>query len=215
MILKIVDISMSSINRTQQFSNRYYLILIVFLFCCLLSGCQNFSVPDVTNMLRTFDLSIDGLWSLATAAGRLIGMAFIMRGVYQLKVYGDLRTMMSTQTNLKSTLVMFFVGVALMFSTNMLQTMMLTTFGYASPLEIRGVENKYFSAESMRVILHFVQFIGLVAFIRGWIYLTQSQNSGGHHTFGKSLTHIFGGILAINIQGTSNVLKASFGIATG
>lgn len=215
MIPTMVDKPMTTFKEIEKFSKRCYFTISIFLFCCLLSGCQNFSVPDVTDMLKTFDLSINGLWSLATAAGRLIGMAFIMRGVYQLKVYGDLRTMMSTQTNLKSTLMLFFVGVALMFSTNMLQTMMLTTFGYASPLEIKGVENKYFSAESMRVILHFVQFIGLVSFIRGFIYLTQSQNSGGHHSFGKALTHIFGGTLAINIQGTSNVLKASFGIATG
>lgn len=206
---------MNSYKPIKQILKQYGIAILVLMFCCLLSGCQNASMPDVTNMLRTFNLSISGLWSLATSASYLLGIAFILRGVYQLKVYGDLRTMMSTQTNLKSTLVLFFVGAALIFSTNTLQTMMLTTFGYASPLEIRGVENKYFSAESMQVILHFVQFIGLVSFIRGWIYLTQSQNSGGHHTFGKALTHIFGGVLAINIQGTSNVLKATFGLATG
>ena len=52
------------------------------------------------------------------------------------------------------------------------------------------------------------QTIGLYAFTRGWILIaraaSQGQQPGGT---GKGLMHVFGGVLAVNIVGTVELLK--------
>ena len=55
----------------------------------------------------------------------------------------------------------------------------------------------------------FVQVIGYVAFIRGWIIIAKSSSQGGgqHGSFGKGLMHVFGGVLGINIVQTLNVIN--------
>jgi intracellular multiplication protein IcmC len=53
-----------------------------------------------------------------------------------------------------------------------------------------------------------IQVIGLIAFVRGWVLVarsaSQGQPPGGT---GKGLIHVFGGILAINIVGTINMIN--------
>jgi intracellular multiplication protein IcmC len=55
----------------------------------------------------------------------------------------------------------------------------------------------------------FIQIIGLVAFIRGWMMIAKSASQGGHQQggFGKGMMHIFGGVMAINIVSTLNVIN--------
>ena len=53
-----------------------------------------------------------------------------------------------------------------------------------------------------------VQVVGVVAFVRGWVLIarsaSQGQPPGGT---GKGLMHVFGGVMAMNIIGTVEVLE--------
>jgi intracellular multiplication protein IcmC len=63
-------------------------------------------------------------------------------------------------------------------------------------------------------VLQLIQIVGLIAFIRGWLILVKTatgQQGGG---IGKGITHIIGGVLALNIVGTQQVINASLGIST-
>jgi intracellular multiplication protein IcmC len=55
-----------------------------------------------------------------------------------------------------------------------------------------------------------IRVIGLIAFVRGWVLIarsaSQGQPPGGT---GKGLIHVFGGILAINIVGTLNMINTT------
>jgi len=55
----------------------------------------------------------------------------------------------------------------------------------------------------------FIQIIGLVAFVRGWMMIAKSASQGGHQQggFGKGMMHVFGGVMAINIVSTLNVIN--------
>ena len=90
----------------------------LFLLCCLLlSGCsKGIDYPNIEHMLLTVTDQFPNIYRLITALAYLMGIAFIFRGVYQLKVYGDLRTMMSVQTNFKATMMVFFAGTALLYA---------------------------------------------------------------------------------------------------
>lgn len=188
----------------------------LLLVCLLLSGCSNVKFPRVEDMLVNVTNEFPSIYHLITATAYIMGIAFIFRGVYQLKVYGDLRTMMSVQTNFKATMMVFFSGAALLYAPTAFKSMLLSTFATTSitdPMSYHSAKGIW-NPIAAQAVLRFIQLIGTISFIRGWVYLTHTSNPQGRSTFGKAVTHIIAGLLAINIEGTREMLQASFGITT-
>jgi intracellular multiplication protein IcmC len=55
-----------------------------------------------------------------------------------------------------------------------------------------------------------IQTLGYVAFLRGWMMIAKSAGQGGGGqggSTGKGLVHVFGGILAINIVSTLQIVN--------
>ena len=51
----------------------------------------------------------------------------------------------------------------------------------------------------MNTVVIFIQFVGFVAFIRGWFIISHSTGSGAQQgAFSKGLIHLIGGVIAIN-----------------
>ncbi|MFZ0219934.1 MAG: type IV secretion protein IcmC [Candidatus Aquirickettsiella sp.] len=201
---------MRNINLIKAWRNVFFL-----LSCLLLSGCSGVHYAHVENMLLTVSNQFPNIYRLITALSYLMGIAFIFRGVYQLKVYGDLRTMMSVQTNFKATMMVFFAGTALLYAPTAFKSMLLSTFARTSvtdPMSYVPASNMSTLLAS-QAVLRFIQLIGTISFIKGWVSLTHVSNPNGRSTMGKAVTHIFAGLLAINIEGTKQMLQASFGIS--
>lgn len=188
---------------------------LILSFCLLLAGCSNVNFPTLQDMLINLSSNFPALYQLITAVSYLMGLAFLLRGVYQLKIYGDMRTMMSSQSNIKGALVTLIVGSCLLFLPSAFQSVLLTTFGTQTITPINwSTSTKNITPEAMHAILGLVQLVGLIAFIRGFVYLTQSGNPGSQHSLGKAMTHIIGGLFAVNIQGTVNLLQNTFGVTS-
>ncbi len=178
----------------------------------LLTGCVSGSMPSLENVIINVGRSLPALWKLVTGAGYLFGFVFVFRGVYMLKTYGESRTMMSSQGNLKGALICLLVGTVLLFSQTIYDSLLLSTFNTTSTSPLQYEHSIKMSADAYFALLRFIQLIGIISFIRGWVMLTHLGNAGQQNTFGKSLTHIIGGLLAINIQGTVNILKGTIGM---
>ena len=61
-----------------------------------------------------------------------------------------------------------------------------------------------------------IQVAGLIAFIRGWLILSKSvQKDGGNQPgqLTKGMIHIVGGVLAMNVTRTIDVITATFGLS--
>jgi intracellular multiplication protein IcmC len=193
---------------------KYWKNILFLLSCLFLSGCSGVHYAHVENMLMTLSNQFPNIYRLITALSYLMGIAFIFRGIYQLKVYGDLRTMMSVQTNFKATMMVFFAGTALLYAPTAFQSMMLSTFATTNVIDPMS----YVPASNLstflasQAVLRFIQLIGTISFIKGWVSLTHVSNPNGRSTMGKAVTHIVAGLLAINIEGTKEMLEASLGI---
>jgi intracellular multiplication protein IcmC len=189
---------------------------LFLLSCLLLSGCgDSAKYASVEHMLLTMTDQFPNIYRLITALAYLMGIAFIFRGVYQLKVYGDLRTMMSVQTNFKATMMVFFAGTALLYAPTAFKSMMLSTFATTSvtdPMGYGPAAHNMSTLLASHAVLLFVQLIGTISFIKGWVSLTHVSNPNGRSSMGKAVTHIVAGLLAINIEGTKEILQASFGM---
>ncbi len=186
----------------------------VLLVCTLLSGCSSAMFPNLLQLLLNLSQSFPPIWHMITGISYLMGIAFIMRAIYQLKIYGEGRTMMSGQASLKGPVIYFFVGGMLLWFPSSRALIMTTIFGYGTEEPLSYVtSNPLWNEQSVEVLMQIVQIVGLISFIRGWVFLAHAaQPSSGQPVFGKAMTHIVGGILAINIEGTREMLMNTFGV---
>jgi intracellular multiplication protein IcmC len=169
--------------------------------------------PDIGTMLSSLMSNLTELRVFVAAFCYIAGYLFAFRAIYRLKEYGELRTMMSSQTSIFKPIVLFIISAGLIFFPS-LQDMAIETFYADSALKELGYDGNYYTWRGfITVVMRIVQFIGLIAFVRGWIGLAQLGNqSAPPGSTGKSMAHIIGGILAINIGATVEVLKSTIGM---
>ncbi|KTD18373.1 hypothetical protein [Legionella jordanis] len=168
---------------------------------------------DVLNNIANNLLPVE---RLVTGAAYLIGLAFAFKAIYSLKTYGESRTMMSSNTSIKEPLAYLLVaGVFIWFPTG-LAILLQTTFGSSNILAYAPVNSNnqaitaVFGSGSTigRPLAIIIQTIGVIAFVRGWVLIarsaSQGQPPGGT---GKGLMHVFGGILAMNVVATLQIIN--------
>lgn len=169
-------------------------------------------MPDFFTMLQAFANNLPGLYQFMTGLTVLTGFWFGLRGLYMLRQYGELRTMMSVQTELKKPLLYLLTACVLVYWPSMLHVMMKTMFTYQNPLQYQDAGNSAQYDLMVQVAGLLIQFVGFVGFVRGWILLAAYGEGGQQTSIAKPLLHIFGGILAINIFASWTIIKNSFGI---
>lgn len=173
-------------------------------------GLQN-SAEILTNIAKTL-APVD---RLITGAAYIIGISFAFKAIHTLKEYGESRTMMSGSRNMKEPVIYFMVSAILIYLPTAFKIILTTSFGYGTVLAYGPISSGDSAIETLfgagsvigGPLTMIIQTIGLVAFVRGWILIarsaSQGQQPGG---MGKGLMHIFGGILAMNIVGTLEIL---------
>ena len=173
-------------------------------------------VASQVNILTNLANSLVPVQRLITGGAYLMGCAFLFKAIYSLKVYGEARTMMSSNTSVKEPVVYLMVGAIFIYFPTAFSMLMQSTFGYQNVLQYAPVNSSNQALDTLfgsgsavgRPLSMLIQVIGLVAFVRGWVLIarsaSQGQPPGGT---GKGLVHVFGGILAINIVGTINMIN--------
>jgi intracellular multiplication protein IcmC len=176
------------------------------------------TLQDQADILFNVAKSVVPMEKLLTGLAYLIGVAFITKGVFKLKIYGESRTMMSSSASAKEPLTFIVIGAVFLFFPSAFGTLHYTMFGYDNPLAFAPIDSHnqtistLFGPDSLfaRPLAEIIQLIGLIAFIRGWILIarsaTQGQQPGGT---GKGLMHVVGGILAMNIIGTMQIINTT------
>ncbi len=151
-------------------------------------------------MLLSLQRSYGPIIHLITGFSFLMGIAFTVAAIYHLKVYGEMRTMMASQTGLKEPLGYLMVAAVMLYLPTAVDMMMKTLFDYTEfrDLEYITVDSGVYK-QSLVAVLGLVQIVGLISFIRGWGLIKKSSELGQRGGYGKGLTHIIGGIMAMNI----------------
>lgn len=197
--------------------SRSYLLKLFFIIslCLFLSGCSGMGHSiDFQTMLQNLAKSYPNLWRLLTASSYIMGFFFIFKAVYSLKIYGESRTMSSSQTSIKGPLANILAGVMLIFIPTAFSMINMTFFGTPNLLSYNQGGIGVFTQESIAAVLGVVQLVGLIAFIRGWVYIARAgESSGGQPVIGKALTHIIGGAFAINVVQVKDVIWNTFGFS--
>ena len=165
-------------------------------------------------MLQALNADLPAITTLITAASYLIGFWFFFRGIYKLRQYGELRTMMASNTDLRDPMMLFAAGACLLFLPTIISIAESTFFSNytATPISYGVLNAKTEWEMTERVVLALVRLVGLIAFIKSVMMLGNlNSHSGGQNTLGKALTHMIGGVMAMNINATIDMVRATFG----
>ncbi len=160
--------------------------------------------------------SINQVYTMVTAAAYVIGISFAFKALYSLKVYGELRTMMSSNASVKEPLTYLIVAAVFIYLPTGLSIILNSTFGQSNVLAYSELPSAFDLSETNGgfALLKLLQLIGVMAFVRGWVLLARSAGQGSQPGgFGKGLMHVFGGVLLMNIVGTIRVVYNTLGIS--
>jgi intracellular multiplication protein IcmC len=152
---------------------------------------------------------------LVTGASYVIGLAFAFKAIYTLKAYGESRAMMSSNANLKEPIFYLIAAAMFIYFPTGLAIVLNTTFGSSSILQYapinenhQGLAGVFANSGVGRSLKIIIQTIGVIAFVRGWVLIARSGAQGQQPgTAGKGLIHVVGGVLAINIIATLNMIN--------
>jgi intracellular multiplication protein IcmC len=185
-------------------------------------------MPDLNSAFSTSGfstLSLDTIMSsllsvekLITGGAYLMGISFAIKALYSMKTLAEEKSkQMSSHGSYKEPVFYMLAAAMLIYFPTGLQLLLNTTFGegtrilaYAPISSSNATLNSLFGESSTfgAVIAVVVQVVGMIAFIRGWVLIarsaSQGQPPGGT---GKGIAHVFGGILAMNIVGTLQVVN--------
>ncbi len=169
---------------------------------------------DILNNLAASMLPVE---RMVTGAAYVIGLSFALKALLTLKSHAENRSQMSGGSSIKEPLVYLLVAAMLIYFPTGFEILMNSTFGYSNVLAYAPMNSQspmldnLFGTDSMfgQSLALVIQTIGVIAFVRGWVLIargasSQGQSQGGT---GKGLMHVFGGILAMNIVGTLQIIN--------
>ena len=159
--------------------------------------------------------------ALMSLIANIVGLYFIIHGLYMASRHGyDPKSLTPARiiTNI-------FVGTLLVAIGSSFDVFLSTIFGYggtagagASVVGWTMVSNLTSDTTAqahiqgaIRAALTVVQMVGIIAFIRGFMIMKKAAEGSGQATMPQGLTHIIGGVLAINIYQFLTAMQSTFG----
>lgn len=169
-------------------------------------------------MMQNFTSNItQPMTTLISAIAIAVGLTYIFKGlVASTKIGTDPRAAAPT-----TIIVNLVMGAVLISVGSSLKMMVMTLFGgnVVTMNEFQGINWSQFDAsttttetadKTVKAILMFIQVIGMIAFVRGWLVLKKAAE-GGQATVAQGLTHLVGGAMAVNIASMLKVMDKTFG----
>lgn len=176
-------------------------------------GAYAAEIKDLAQMLTNVQNNIPYLKSMVAAFAYVMGVALILRSVMMFKKYGQMRTMMASNTSIMKPLIVMLVGVGLFGLPTLVESGIMTVYNYGSS----NVMAYPAASDWSRVInplIAIVKLMGLIVFVKGWLMLAKygAEGSAQPGVGGKAVMHMIGGILAMNIVETIDLIKGTLGI---
>lgn len=159
----------------------------------------------------------DPMTFMLSAIAIVIGAFLVLRGLMKASKYGldpKSNSVANILANLVIGAVLFAVGTSLgvllntMFGDSNIQS--YNILSWSNLLSTTGVDTTQFQV-AIYAALTFFQLIGFIAFIRGFLILKNAIEGSGQATMAQGLTHILGGVCAINIYYFLQVMDNTFG----
>lgn len=188
--------------------------------------CENAYAADIQTILNNVSRIIMPLTGMVLMISYVGGIYMIFHALTMFKKFGNM-SQQAQPGEFSGPLMQLIVGAVLIYlptSTDALTNSLFGTsasiFGYSSVnysnvgygSEILGyIPSNSFSqqwASMANTLVLYIQFVGLLSFVKGWFILSKSAGHGAQQgTIAKGVTHILGGIVAINFVGMVDIIS--------
>lgn len=177
-------------------------------------SAQSTTGLDMAQVFSNIGMQVDPIMNFLVVLCYVVGVGLSVSAVMKLKKYGTRTAFMSVEMSMVGPMIQFFIGVALFYSPMFIASLNLTIFSSS------GVEYELSYTSStidydtyVEPVLGVIQIIGMIAFIRGWTMLSKATNPGQQPgAISKGLTHVVGGLLAVNIRTFITVVYQTLGL---
>jgi len=174
--------------------------------------------PNFATMMNALKSNAGPIIRFVIATAYVIGLWFIISSIMELKKMGESLHSQSQSSSFSGPIVKFIVGVLLIYLPTTIDVSVWTIWGHTAMGEegVRYMQYAPSGADPFGSIkggaIAIVRVVGYVSFVRGLIMLSHTSQQGSQPgTFGKGFMHIVGGILAINVVETINIIKNTLG----
>lgn len=169
-------------------------------------------IPSVSDILAHLRGQLPALWRVTTGFCYLMGIVMALKSIAQFRAFTDSRQS-AVSPEFKKPMISLILAMVFLYAPRMAKISLFTLFQVDSPTAyIPDAGGSDFSV-MIQILGNIVEFIGFVAFIRGWILLSHISHSGSQPgQFAKAMSYIIGGICALNIFGTWEIIKGTLGI---
>lgn len=191
---------------------------------------------DVQDILQNLQKVLNPALGLMLGISFIVGVVFVLRGLILLRSFSLPMNQATRPGELSGPLISILVGSILIYIPTSTEVLSTTFFGNVpsifpgttSSTFVPRIENlgrasdqiMGYAPQSLEsqwatlidTVVFYMQFIGFLAFLRGWIIIAQAgQHHGQPGSISKGLIHIVGGILAINFLPLVDALSNTLG----
>jgi intracellular multiplication protein IcmC len=173
------------------------------------------TIQDIINIMRAFQSNIWPLYHFVVAIAYVMGIWFVLDAIFKLKKYGQARTMMSANASLAKPIILLFLGLGLLYFPTFVSISIQSIWvSSTSDSVLRYPLETSILDVIIRPLIDSIRLFGLIAIIRGIVILTSLANESTQPgRTGKGIMHIIAGTMAVNIVGTLDIIKATFGFS--
>lgn len=214
----------------QKSPNRHVLgmVAMMMLFMAEPAYAKKLSDMDVSEVMINLKNIIQPLISLMLAISFCAGIGFIFKALALMKKFGMHITQMSQSGEISGPLVYLFVGAMLIYLPSTTNVLLESFFGGGNYVGVvsrdefealgTGAELLTYAELSSteewtqlaNTLVLYIQFIGFLAFIRGWFIVARAGQPGVQPgSISKGVTHIVGGVIAINFVEVVKIINTT------
>lgn len=173
-----------------------------------------------SSIFEHLDTSLNKILPSLIALCYLLGLFFILKAFYMLKKLGYKTAFMHAGSSMLGPAALIMIGIILMYTPEFLKIMLLSLYGTSEVTSIVEWKAAHKSTggvdsweSSIIPLVGIIQVIGLFAFIRGWVLVMKATGENAPPgNLSKGIMHVVGGVLAINITGTIDLVNQSLGL---
>ncbi|MCS5708318.1 hypothetical protein CC99x_005305 [Candidatus Berkiella cookevillensis] len=181
-------------------------------------------------MLETESFNLESAFSALTSSfyslekmllvlSYIIGLFLVLRGLMMYRAFANQTYGSAQRGEIAGPMVFLIVGIMLIYLPSTMNASLQTIFGTSEIGQLSSLAS-YQSTDSsenwlnlQNIFIKYLKLVGFIAFLRGWIILSKMGHPGAQPgSIGKGITHIFGGVVLINLVDTINILGHTFGI---
>jgi intracellular multiplication protein IcmC len=170
---------------------------------------MNADLNTIINALRD---NAEPITRFVIATAYVIGFWFIISAIGSLRRIGQ-SSMMQAQMGMGGPLVKLVIGLLLFYLPTTVNMGVMTFWGSDSSIVGYHAASGDVFGPLKDGVVAIVRVVGYISLVKGLVILSRAAEQGAQQgTFSKGITHVIGGILAVNIVGTIGVISSTLGI---